>query len=109
MRSIRHLGRCNQFGRSNHLRRVHLSCALMRNRPKNVTPISKPCGRPIGRAFPRKKRNRLRALRRHQLPPRMWMKPKRLRQPLMRSGIETLHAHPTRLLLLRRWQRLLRS
>ncbi|RXE37531.1 hypothetical protein DB830_14800, partial [Xanthomonas perforans] len=71
-------------------------------------PTSKRCGRPIGRAFPRKKHNKSQASQQRPSPLRMWMKPKRLRQPLMRSGIETLHAHPTRLPLRRR-QRLLRS
>ncbi|MCC8534873.1 hypothetical protein [Xanthomonas phaseoli] len=102
MRSIRHLGSCNQFGKSNHLRRVHPSCALMRNRLKSAMPTIKHCAKPIGRAFLRKKRNRLRALRRHQLPPRMWMKPKRLRQPLTCSEIEKLHAYSMCLLLRRR-------
>ncbi|KLC23327.1 hypothetical protein TB9_09440 [Xanthomonas perforans] len=108
MRSIRHLGRCNQFGRSNLLRRVHPSCALTRNRPKSAMPTIKHCAKPIGRAFPRKRRNRSQASQQRPLQLRMWMKPKRLRQPLMRNGIGMLHAHPM-CLLLRRQQRLLRS
>ncbi|MFS8380646.1 hypothetical protein D0A36_04220 [Xanthomonas campestris] len=80
----------------------------MRNRPKSAMLTSKRCGRRIGKAFPRKKRNRSQALRRQRSPLRVWMKLKRLRQPLTCSGIETLHTLP-RYLLLRRRQRLLRS
>lgn len=102
------LGECSRFGRSNRLRPVHQTCALMRSRLRSATPTSKRCAKPIGKVCPRKRRNRSQASPQRPLPLRMWMKPKRLRQPLTCSEIETLHAYPTGLLLRRR-QRLLRS